>query len=42
LTCPDDANQWFWGGHLALVSHAGSDLWWGHEKNQTYDLSNLW
>jgi hypothetical protein len=40
LTCPDDVNQWFWGGHLAHVSHAWpvrvrvrvtrSDLWlWG-------------
>jgi hypothetical protein len=26
LTCPDDVNQWFWGGHLAHVSDAGSDL----------------
>jgi hypothetical protein len=34
LTCPDDVNQWFWGSHLAHVSHAGSDLWWGHDKNQ--------
>jgi hypothetical protein len=25
LTCPDDVNQWFWGGHLAHVSHAGPD-----------------
>jgi hypothetical protein len=25
-TCPDDVNQWFWGGHLAHVSHAGPDL----------------
>jgi hypothetical protein len=21
LTWPDDDNQWFWGGHLAHVSH---------------------
>jgi hypothetical protein len=35
LTCPDDViNQWFWGGHLARVSHAGSDLWSGYGKNQ--------
>jgi hypothetical protein len=34
LTCPDDDNQWFWGGHLAHVSHTGSDLWWGFDKHQ--------
>jgi hypothetical protein len=27
LACPNDDNQWFWGGHQAHVSHAGSDLW---------------
>jgi hypothetical protein len=34
LTCPDDDNQWFWGGHLAHVSHAGSDLFLRFDKNQ--------
>jgi hypothetical protein len=34
LTCPYGDNQWFWGGHLAYVSHAGSDLWSGLDKNQ--------
>ena len=34
LTCQDGDNQWFWGCHLAHVSHAGSDLWSGCDKNQ--------
>jgi hypothetical protein len=34
LTCPDDDNQWFWGGHLAHMGCAESDLWLGHDKNQ--------
>jgi hypothetical protein len=33
LTCPDDDNQWFWGGHLVHVSWAGSDMWLGFDKN---------
>jgi hypothetical protein len=34
LTCPDDVNEWFWGGHLVHVSRAGSDLWSGFDNNQ--------
>jgi hypothetical protein len=34
LACPNDDNQWFWGGHQAHVSHAGTDLWSGCDKNE--------
>jgi hypothetical protein len=36
LTCPEDDNQWFWGSHLAHVSHAGSDMWLGFDKNRLW------
>jgi hypothetical protein len=38
LTCPDDVNEWFWGGHLVHVSHAGSDLWLGFDNISLLDL----
>jgi hypothetical protein len=34
LICPDNNNQLFGVGHLAHVSHAGSDLLSGCDKNQ--------
>jgi hypothetical protein len=33
LTFSDDDNEWLWWGHLAHMSHAGSDLWSGLNKN---------
>jgi hypothetical protein len=33
LTSSDDDNELFWWGHLAHVSHAGSDLWSVLKKN---------
>jgi hypothetical protein len=38
LSCPDDVNQWLWGGHLVDVSHAGSDLWSGFDNNSLLDF----
>jgi hypothetical protein len=38
LTCPDDVNQRFWGGHLIHVSRAGSDLWLGFDNISLLDL----
>jgi hypothetical protein len=34
LICLDNNNEWFGVGHLAHVSHAGSDLLSGRDKNQ--------
>jgi hypothetical protein len=39
LTCSDGDNQWFWGGHLAHVSHAESDLSLGGNKISCYLLN---
>jgi hypothetical protein len=38
LTCPGGDNQWFGLviGHIAHVSHAGSDLWRECDKNQLW------
>jgi hypothetical protein len=41
LICPDNDNEWFWVGHLAHVSHAGSDLWSGRDKNQLMWFAQL-
>jgi hypothetical protein len=42
LICSDNDNEWFWVGHLAHhVSHAGSDLWSGCNKNQLMWFAQL-
>jgi hypothetical protein len=41
LICSDNDNEWFWVCHLANVSHAGSDLWSGCEKNQLMWFAQL-
>jgi hypothetical protein len=41
LICLDNNNEWFWVGHLAHVSHTGSDLWSGCNKNQLMWFAQL-
>jgi hypothetical protein len=36
LTCPYGDDQWFWGGHLAHVDRAESDLWLGYPCKKGY------
>jgi hypothetical protein len=41
LICSDNDIQWVGVAHLADVSHAGSDLWSGRDKNQLMWFAQL-